>query len=77
MDARAAHPWFTVHRRASPRAPGFITLLARELGCSTFLDESSTARSSTCGDPRPRDPKLIDLEKSGLRRGISITWRDP
>ena len=59
------------------RAPGFITGLARDLGCSATLDESAIEGSITCEDLRPRDPKFTELEKLVLRRGISIIWRDP
>jgi hypothetical protein len=58
-------------------APGFTTLLARELGYSALLDEVKRARSITCAGSPWRDTKSYEFRKIGPRRRISITWRDP
>jgi hypothetical protein len=58
-------------------APGFITLLPRELGYPALLDEVTRARPITYVTLALHDPKSDEFRKSSPRRAISITWRDP
>jgi hypothetical protein len=64
LESTAGHSWRARTPPPRSRAPGFITLLAEELGCSAVLDEAAIAGSITCDRLSRAIPSLANLNFS-------------